>query len=86
LVEALLSINTQEECVAFLDDLCTVVELQALSQRWEVVRLLDAGKTYAEIAEATSASTATISRINRCLSYGSARGYRTVLDGLKAKK
>lgn len=81
LVNALLSLTTPEECYAFLDDICTIRELSDIAQRWEVARMLDSGKNYQEISSATGASTATISRVNKCLNYGSG-GYRAVLDKL----
>ena len=77
LFEAILSLQSTEECYRFFEDLCTVTELRALSQRMEVAALLREGETYTAIAEKTGASTATISRVNRCLSYG-ADGYETV--------
>ena len=80
--KALLTLETEEECRQFLDDLCTVSELKALEQRIEVATLLDKGLIYSEILELTGASSATISRVNRCLQYG-AGGYRTVLPRLK---
>ncbi len=85
LFEAILSLESMEECYRFFEDLCTVTELQALSQRMEVAALLRRGETYAAIAEKTGASTATISRVNRCLSYGS-DGYQTVLRRLAEGK
>lgn len=81
LFNAILSLETPEECYRFFDDLCTVTELRALSQRMEVATLLRAGETYAAIADKTGASTATVSRVNRCLAYG-AEGYKTVLQRL----
>ena len=81
LFEAILSLQSTEECYRFFEDLCTVTELRALSQRMEVAALLREGETYTAIAEKTGASTATISRVNRCLSYG-ADGYETVLRRL----
>jgi len=81
LFKAVLSLETQEDCYRFFEDLCTIGELQAISQRYAVARLLRQGETYTAIAEKTGASTATISRVNRCLVYGAA-GYRTVLDKL----
>ena len=60
----------QDECYAFFEDLCTVNELLSLGQRFEVANMLRNHKTYNEVAEATGASTATISRVNRCLNYG----------------
>ncbi len=79
LVEALLKLETPEECAAFLDDICTIRELSDLAQRWEVAEMLHEGKNYQEISAVTGASTATISRVNKCLNYGSG-GYRAVLD------
>ena len=79
LVQALLALRSPEECYHLLEDLCTIHEVQALSQRLEVARLLRKHITYQEIAGETGASTATISRVNRCLIYG-AGGYTTVLD------
>lgn len=79
---ALLALESPAECEAFLNDLCTIRELQDLSQRYAVAVMLDEGRNYQEISRETGASTATISRVNRCLQYGS-RGYRTVLDRRK---
>lgn len=84
LCRAILSLQTPEECAAFLDDICTIRELQDLTQRYSVAILLDEGKNYQDISRETGASTATISRVNRCLNYGS-RGYRTVLDRREEK-
>ena len=65
----------------FLEDICTIKELQSLFQRFRVACLLDTGSNYLETSEATGASSATISRVNRCLNYGT--GYRKALDNLK---
>jgi len=70
LFEAILTLETVEECYAFFNDVCTVNELQALSQRHHVARLLMNNVTYSEIVENTGASTATISRVKRSLNYG----------------
>ena len=70
LYQALLEVHTLEECKQFLQDLCTVSELKAMEQRMEVAMLLDQGLIYSEILERTGASSATISRVNRSLSYG----------------
>lgn len=70
LFEAVLTLESAEECYAFFEDVCTVNELLSLSQRYEVARMLRGKKTYLEIAEKTGASTATISRVNRSLNYG----------------
>ena len=79
LIKAILSLETPEECQAFLEDICTIRELSDISQRWDVAILLAEGKNYAEISAVTGASTATISRVNKCLMYGSG-GYRSVLE------
>lgn len=81
LFEAILSLKDEEECYRFFEDICTVKEIQAISQRLHVVKLLVGNKTYHEIEKETSASTATISRINRALNYG-ADGYKLVLERL----
>ena len=81
LFRAILSLENAEECYRFFEDIMTVNELKAISQRWHVTVLLSEGKTYAEIEAATKASTATISRINKCLSYG-ADGYAIALNRL----
>ena len=81
LVEALMKLETSEECAAFLDDICTIRELSDLAQRWEVAEMLNEGKNYQEISNATGASTATISRVNKCLNYGSG-GYKKAIEQL----
>ena len=81
LFEAVLTLENEEECYRFFEDLCTINELKAMAQRWQVAKLLAAKKTYSEIEDETAASTATISRINKCLLYG-ADGYKTVLAKL----
>lgn len=82
LMQALLDLNTKEECHALLEDICTIKEVQDIAQRLEVCFMLDEGKNYQEISKATGASTATISRVKKCLVYGSG-GYRTALDRAK---
>ena len=82
LYESILELKDLEECRAFFDDLCTVGELRAMEQRFDVAVLLDQGLVYTEILERTGASSATISRVNRALQYG-ADGYKTVLPRLK---
>ena len=82
--EAVLQLKNMEECYRFFEDICTVKEIQAIAQRFEVVKLLVQNKTYHEIEEETGASTATISRINRSLNYGS-DGYKLVLERLGIK-
>ena len=85
LFEAVLAVRTEDEAAAFFRDLCTLQELTDLSHRWAVVRLLDQGHAYRQIAEETGASTATITRINQWLQHG-AGGYRLVLDRLGRKR
>lgn len=84
LCEAILSLKTKEECYRFFDDICTINEIKALEQRLQVAKMLKNKKTYLDIAAATGASTATISRVNRCLNYGS-DGYNIALERLKEK-
>ncbi|HCW04767.1 MAG TPA: TrpR-like protein YerC/YecD [Clostridium sp.] len=79
LFDAILSLKNREECYRFFEDLCTITEIKALEQRMQVVKMLKQGKTYNDIAQITGASTATISRVNRSLNYGS-DGYNLVLD------
>lgn len=82
LFEGVLKLNTVDECYKFFEDLCTIHEIQSLAQRLEVARMLKSGDTYIEIGQKTGASTATISRVNRALNYGS-DGYNLVLERLK---
>ena len=81
LFEAILSLENKEECYRFFEDICTIKELKAISQRLEVVKLLVSDQTYHAIEKQTGASTATISRINRAINYG-ADGYNLVLKRL----
>lgn len=83
LFEAILSLETKEECYNFFEDLCTVNELLSLSQRFDVATMLRDKKTYLEIAEKTGASTATISRVNRSLHYGN-DGYELIFQRLES--
>lgn len=78
LYESLLRLETVEECRRFLQDLCTVSELKAMEQRIEVAMYLRKGMIYQDILKRTGASSATISRVNRCLQYGD-EGYQTIL-------
>lgn len=82
LFDAILCLETRDECYSFFEDLCTVNELLSLSQRFEVAAMLKERKTYLEIAEKTGASTATISRVNRSLNYGN-DGYEMVFGRMK---
>ena len=79
LVRALLALDNEEDAYRFLEDVCTIAELHSISQRIEVAALLRQGVTYQRIAAETGASSATISRVNRALTYG-ADGYNRVLD------
>ena len=79
LFDAILSLQTREDCYRFFEDLCTVKELTDMAQRLEGARLLAAGESYAAVAEKTQMSSATISRINRCLRYGTG-GYRDAIQ------
>ena len=82
LFDAILCLENREECYTFFEDVCTINELLALSQRFEVARMLREQKTYLDIAEKTGASTATISRVNRSLNYGN-DGYDMVIRRLE---
>jgi len=82
LFEAILNLKTIDECYNFFEDLCTIKEIQEMSQRFEVAKMLFEGAKYNEITKKTGASPATISRVNRCLNYG-ADGYKTILERLK---
>ena len=79
LFKAILRLESVEDCRKFFEDVCTIKELEDVAQRLEVARLLSEGKNYQEICQTTGASTATISRVNKCLNYG-AGGYRLVLN------
>jgi len=81
LFRAVLQLRTVDECYRFFEDLCTIGEVQALAQRFAVARMLDQGKTYQDIEARTGASSATISRVRRFLTYG-ADGYALVLGRL----
>lgn len=82
LFDAILTLKNREECYQFFEDFCTVNEILSLSQRFDVAVMLSEKKTYLEIAEKTGASTATISRVNRSLSYGN-NSYQVVLERMK---
>jgi len=85
LYEAILTLKTKEDCYRFFDDLCTINEVISMAQRFQVVKLLQDGMTFAQISADTGVSSATITRVNKCLSYGS-DGYRMVLDRLEEQK
>ncbi|MDU4961577.1 MAG: YerC/YecD family TrpR-related protein [Sporomusaceae bacterium] len=84
LVKAILLLETEEEGYQFFEDICTIGEIKALAQRLEVASMLKQKHTYEEIVERTGASTATISRVKRCLYYG-ADGYKIILARLDEK-
>lgn len=77
--KAILTLKTEEECNNFFEDVCTIKELQDISQRIDVADLLNQGGSYQEVSKKTGASTATICRVNKCLMYGCG-GYKTVLE------
>lgn len=85
LFEAILTLKSVDECYKFFEDVCTIKEIKAISQRLEVARMLTEKQLYSKIVAETGASTATISRVNRCLKYGS-DGYITVLERLERMK
>lgn len=85
LFEAILLLETKEECYRFFQDIATVAEIKSLAQRLEVARMLEEDITYTRIADVTGASSATISRVKRCLNYG-ADGYKMILERLEESK
>lgn len=82
LFDAILSLETREECYNFFEDLCTVKEISDMAQRLEAAKMLLDGRTYDQIVKAVEISTATISRINRCIQYGSG-GYRETIEKVR---
>jgi TrpR-related protein YerC/YecD len=84
LCDAVLSLKTREEVYRFFEDICTINEIKDLEQRLQVARMLKQKRTYLDIASTTGASTATISRVNRCLNYGS-DGYNLVFERINWK-
>lgn len=84
LFQGIMSLDSLEECYNFFEDLCTITELRAMAQRFQVAKMLDQGQIYSDIVRETGASTATISRVNKCLIYGT-DGYRMVLDRIKSE-
>ncbi len=83
LFNAILTLKTADECKAFLEDLCTPQELKALAQRLEVANMLKEGCNYKAITDKTHASTATVARVNKTITYQTAGGYELVLKRLK---
>ncbi len=84
LFKAILLLENEEDCYRFFEDICTINEIHAIAQRLQVAKLLSENKTYSEIENMTKASTATISRINKCLIYG-ADGYKRILERMAAE-
>lgn len=85
LFETILNLKTKEECRAYLEDLCTVKELQDMAQRLDTAVLLSEGYSYKKIMEQVEVSTATIGRVSKCLNYGTG-GYQNVIEKLKAEE
>ena len=85
LFDAILSLETREECSDFFEDLCTVKEISDMAQRLEAAKLLLDGSTYEQIVKTVEISTATISRINRCIQYGTG-GYRQTIEKVREKQ
>ena len=85
LFDGILTLKDREDCYRFFEDICTVNEIHSIAQRLQVAKLLYQKKTYSEIEKITKASTATISRINKCIVYG-ADGYKRVLERLEEGK
>ena len=83
--EAILRLESLDDCYRFFEDVCTVKEIREIAQRLDVAKYLAEGKNYQEISAMTGASTATISRVNKCLNYGSG-GYKSMLERLKENK
>ena len=85
LFKVILGLKNEEECYAFFEDICTIKELQDMAQRMDVAVLLDEGMNYQKISQEVNVSTATISRVSKCLNYGSG-GYRAAIASLKENK
>ena len=82
--KAIITLKTEKECEMFFDDICTIQELEAIAQRFEVAKLLVEGKSYVDINKETGASTATISRVSKCINYGEG-GYKTAIRRLRGE-
>lgn len=85
LFEAILTLENMEECYRLFEDVCTINEIKAIAQRFQVAKMLKDRRTYIDIADTTGASTATISRVNRALNYGN-EGYNIVFERIKELK
>lgn len=86
LYKAIMTLKDEKECAAFFEDICTPQELSAIAQRLHVASMLTEGKVYNNIVEATGASTATISRVNKTLTYQTSGGYKIVFERMKGAK
>ena len=84
LFKAILSLQNIEECYDFFEDICTIKEVKDMAQRLQIAEMLLEGKTYEKIVKETEISTATISRINRCIQYGPG-GYKKIIERNKEK-
>lgn len=78
LFKAILSLETEEECYDFFEDLCTIKEIEQMTQRYAAAKLLNEGKTYEEVIETTEISSATLSRVSKCIKYG--KGYKHIIE------
>ena len=85
LFEGILTLRDKDECFRFFEDVCTVKEILEIAQRFQTAKMLSEGANYAEINRATGCSTATISRVRRCLEYGNG-GYKTVLSRIAGEE
>lgn len=85
LFEAILTLKSVEECYAFFEDACTIKEIIEIAQRLKVAKLLDAGTSYLTVSKEVGVSTATISRVSKCLEYGNG-GYKMVMERVKEEK
>lgn len=81
LFKAVLSLETEEECYDFFEDLCTIKEIEQMTQRYAAAKLLSEGKTYEEVIEQTEISSATLSRVSKCIKYG--KGYKNIINKTK---
>ena len=85
LFKAILDLESIDDCYNFFEDVCTIKEMQEIAQRLDVALMLDSGKSYQDISAATGVSAATISRVNKCLNYGSG-GYRKAIDAIREQE
>ncbi|MCR5846468.1 MAG: helix-turn-helix domain-containing protein [bacterium] len=84
LFKAILDLDSIDDCYMFFEDVCTIKEIQEIAQRLDVALMLDSGRSYQDISAATGVSAATISRVNKCLNYGSG-GYRKAIDSIRGQ-